>query len=81
MKAGEMKPGTVYSHPKLGLVSPVSWYMEREEVILRDMLDGTESNGRGSGLLVLLLSKSNPSAGELLRVSGSDEVHKAFGIY
>lgn len=81
MKAAEMKPGTVYSHPKLGLVSPVSWYMEREEVILRDLFDGTESNGRGSWLLVLLLSKSHSGAGELLRVSGADEVHKAFGVY
>lgn len=81
MKASEMRPGAVYSHAKLGLISPVSWFTEREELVFRDMLDGAETNSRGAGFLVLLLSKSKPSVGELFRISGDEEVHKAFGIY
>ena len=81
MKASEMTPGTVYSHAKHGLLTLVSWYTEREEIILRDMLDGAEGNGRSGRLLVLILSKSRSNTGELLRLSGDEEVHKAFGVY
>ena len=81
MKASDMKAGTVYSYAKVGLITPVAWFTEREEVIFRDMLDGTEKNSRGGLVLALLLSKSQTAVGELLRLSGDEEVHKAFGIY
>lgn len=82
MLASEMTPGTVYSHSVLGLVTPVLWTALRLEVILRDLLDGTESNARSGLVLVLCLSKSrSETCGSAVLLSADDEVHKAFGIY
>jgi len=80
--AAEMVEGTVYHHEEHGLIVPVQWHARSDEVILRDTLDGGETNSRSGRVLAVCLSRSKPEkVGCLLLVDPTDTVRKAFGLY
>lgn len=82
MTAAEMVDGTVYHHEDHGLVVPVQWHAKSDEVVLRNTIDGGETNSRSGKVLAVCLSRSKPEkVGALLLIEPTDTVRKAFGLY